>query len=226
MKAFGLIRHAFLCALAVAVFALPQVATAATFQGEFWDANGGVRSLARADEIIAASDPTAIFTSTAIDYPNGNQGSFSSRSSLADFLGADAGSIIGDGSIDLRSSVFRFTGYLEIIPGVSNYGLFSDDGYRLTIDDDLVSQRNSPRGFRETSTDAILGSGIVPFELIFYENFGRTGVEFYINDALAAPSAVPLPASAPLLLLALGGLMVVRRQKSRTLTQLPLANPA
>jgi len=226
MKMLISIRRAYLCALTLAVFALPQASAAATFQGEFWDASGAVRSLARADAIIGAGDPTATFTSTAIDYPNGGTGSFNSRNSLVNFLGADAGSIVGDGSVNLRSSVFRFTGYLEIIPGVSNYGLFSDDGFRLTIDRNVVSQQNSPRGFRETSTDADLGSGIVPFELIFYENFGNTGVEFYINNALAAPSPVPLPPSAPLVLLALGALMALRRSKAGTGVQLPLANPA
>lgn len=212
-------------ALVFAAFVLPQTSLAATFQGEFFNVSGSTRSIDDAISSITGVAPDATFVSTAIDYPNGDRDVISSRRNLSTFLGADADSLVGDGSVRVESSVFRFSGFIKLIPGVQSYSLASDDGYRLTINNTIVTEQSTPRAFRETQLDADLGTGIVPFELIFYENFGRTGVEFFINEDLAVPSPVSLPAGAPLILTALGALALLRR-RAKTPVQLPLAQPA
>lgn len=205
---------------------MPSIGVAATFQGEFWSVNTPQANINDALQVINGSAPTATFISTAIDYPNGNQNVTFSNLSLNAFLGSDAGSIVGDGTALITTSVFRFSGYLDLLPGVQNFALGSDDGYRLTIDGNIVSEQNAPRSFRFTTLNVDAGVNILPFELIFYENFGRTGVEFFIDNSLAVPSPVSLPGALPLGLTGVFvfGLMGWRRRTSSA--KIPLANPA
>ncbi len=205
----------------VATVSAPSSQAAVVF-GEFWDVSSPNRSI---DQALAAIDgvaPTATFFSRSLDYPNGAQDQQRSNLSLANFLGSDAGYIVGDGTRSVTTSVFRFTGFMDLLPGQQNFALGSDDGYRLTIDGTLVSQRNAPRGFGFTTLNFDAGVGRVPFELIFYENFGRTGVEFFVDGALLEPAPIPLPntASLGLLTLATLGALGLRRRRK---TELPLA---
>ena len=183
---------------------------ASIIYGEFWDVTQANQTIDQALAAINGLAPTATFVSRTIDYPNGAQNQQSSNLSLAQFLGTDAPSIVGDGTATVETSVFRFSGFLDLLPGQQNFALGSDDGYRLTINDTLVSQRNRPRGFGFTTLDFDPGIGRVPFELIFYENFGRTGVEFFVDGALVDPAPIPLPSTASLGLLGLFALFGLR----------------
>jgi len=205
----------------VAVMATAGPAAATTFYGEFWDVANPNYSINQALNAIDGVAPTATFNSSLIDYPNGNPTNQSSNRSLANFLGTDAASIVGDATATITTSVFRFTGMVELLPGQQTIALGSDDGYRLRLNNVVVSQQNRPRAFRTTTVDDDVGTGIVPFELIFYENYGRTGVEFRIDNTLATPAPVPLPASAGLGLLGLIALGALRKRRRSRL--LPLA---
>ena len=202
---------------------LPGVSAAATFNGQFWDLNSPNGSI---DEALLAIDgvtPTATFISTAIDYPNGGQNIVNSQTTLAQFLGADALSIVGDATARITTSVFRFSGFLDLIPGQQNFALGSDDGYRLTINNNVISEQNRPRSFRTTALNSDAASGRVPFELIFYENFGRTGVEFFIDNVLAEPAPIPLPGGLSLSLTGLAAFGLLRRRRRAQPTKLALA---
>jgi hypothetical protein len=191
-----------------------SVASAATFNGEFWDADVNLGNLGSADAIIAAGPATATFQSTGINYTSSTGGSVSSGSTLNTFLGADAASLSGSGTSTLTRSVFRFTGLLNLAAGPQQFSVGSDDGFRLTIGGVEIATAGN-RGFATTSATRDLGAGLSAFELIFYENGGSTGVNFSINGALAAPAAIPLPASLPLMLLGLGALgAAMRRRKT------------
>lgn len=226
MKLVRLIRRlrAALLTVALGTTLVATPVNAATFQGEFWATAGPSASIDAALSAINGVAPTATFISTAIDYPNGSRNVQNSNQSLAQFLGADAASIVGNPNEQITTSVFRFTGFLTLLPGQQNFALSSDDGYRLTINNTTVSEQSGPRSFRTTALDADVGSGRVPFELVFYENFGRTGVEFFIDSLLAEPSPVPLPATATLSLagLTILGFLGWRRR----LVNLALVQPA
>ncbi len=201
--------------IAAALLAMSaSTASAATFGGEFFDTSSGFNTIGEAVAVANSRTPTATFRSSAIDYPNGSAGSVHDSTTLAQFLGSDSSTIIGDSGRNLWNSVFRFTGFLSL-SGQHRFSVGSDDGFQLKIGNILVASQSTPRGFGYTHRLFDAGTGVKPFELVYYENSGYTGVEFKIDDALAMPSAVPLPAGLPLVLTGLAALgLVARRRKS------------
>lgn len=198
-----------LLTLALGTTLVASPVNAATFQGEFFASATPFQNINQAVAAIAGQSPTATFVSTAIDYPNGNPNVQASNLTLATFLGSDAASIVGNPNEQITTSVFRFTGLVDLQPGQQSFAIGSDDGFRLSFNNTVVAQQSGPRSFRFTNQLTDVGSGRVPFELIFYENFGRTGVEFFINNTLAEPAAVPVPATAGLMLMSLMSLAIV-----------------
>ena len=181
--------------------------SAATITGEFWNADTPLGSNADALAVIDAGAPDATFMSSGIDYPNGATTVVKDdETSLADFLGVDAASIVGTGSDTMEFSVFRFTGFVELLAGPTTVTVASDDGFLLTLGD-FQMEFDDERSFRTTSDSFDTPvTEVVPFTLIYWENLGRSGVEFSINDEIvqgfsADVPVVPLPASAGLLLI-------------------------
>lgn len=211
-----------LSAIALSTILGAGAAGAATFTGEFWDARGSLLSITQADAVIAGAGPTATFASTAIDYPNGTGGVADDNSTaLSTFLGADAASLSGGGDSTLGVSVFRFTGFLDLLGGPQSFAVSSDDGFRLTIGGTQISAFEQRRKFGTTTVTADAGTGATAFELVYFENNGVTGVEFLIDGVLAQAAdgpvdiaPVPLPAGLPLMGIVLGGLgLMARRRK-------------
>lgn len=205
--------QSFIAVIATAALA-PVASLAATFQGEFWDARVSLNNFSQAQAIIAAGPATAKFRSSAIDYPNGSTRSITDNTTLSAFLGADAATLTGAGTTNMYRSVFRFTGSLLLAPGQQTFGVGSDDGFNLIIGGTRIGGSGN-RGFSYSNMVADAGEGVADFELIFWENGGSTGIEFKIDNALAAApvSPVPLPAGLPLALLGLGALGFVARKR-------------
>lgn len=189
------------------------------FDGAYWDADG-VADLAAALDIIASEAPRASFVSTRIDYPSGSTATVGDETRLEDFLGADAASLSGSGSRELDGSVFRFSGMVDLGGGEHVFQVGSDDGFQLSIGGSVIGAFSGLRSFADSSFAATLAAGPLPFELIYFENFGVTGIELRIdgvvaNGAMLAVSAVPEPGHLPLYLAGLGvmGMMVRRRSE-------------
>lgn len=224
MSLFRILRGTrFLRALSVVVALAPATGSAATFTGEFFKLTSPSRNINQAITAIASASPTATFQSNAIDYPNGGSNTNSSNTTLAAFLGADAASIVGNGLATIQTSVFRFTGFIDLLAGNQSFAVGSDDGFRLTIDGTQIAQQSRPRSFRTTSRNRNPGSGVVAVELIYYENYGNTGVEFFIDGTLATPAPVPVPAGLGLLgtAMAILGLLKWRNRRTFPLAQTP-----
>ena len=215
----GSALRAFICALA---FCIPTSSNAATFLGEFWDASSGFNNLNQAISFAENNVATATFQSTGIDYPSGNATTISSSSTLATFLGIDAASIIGNAAATIETSVFRISGFVDLLPGTQQFAVGSNDGYRLTIDGNRVSQQSRPRGYSTTTRNRNAGEGRVAFELFFYENSGTTGLTVLIDGQVAQASPVPLPAGLSLIATALAALGLLKWRRRA----FPLGKPA
>ncbi|MEM1343689.1 MAG: hypothetical protein AAGI34_03800 [Pseudomonadota bacterium] len=203
--------------LAAALASLTAPATAATLVSFYKSPSVQLNTLALADAAVAAGPPVATFTSTGIDYPAGSiNTNNSSNTTLSAFLGVDAPSLSGGQNVDLQDSVFVFEGFLDLAPGVDTLVVGSDDGFRLTVDGNVLGSTGT-RGFTETTFFQELGTGVVPFTLLYFERGGNAGVEFsqdgnIVVGVAGPPAAIPLPPAALLLGTALAGLAVLRRR--------------
>lgn len=194
-------------------------ALSSSIKAEFWDAPSSFYNIQQAIDYAKANDATAQFTSSMLDYPNAGRVVSSRGTTLEAFIGAtDAKTIIGNGQTNLRYSVFKFSGYLNLDPGIYEMTVGSDDGFRLIFSekdkDRVVAERARPRGFRGT-TENVKVAGDTFFTLYYFENRGRTGVTFWVDGNVVdenslAPSPVPLPAGMPLLLASLVLLGILR----------------
>lgn len=161
-----------------------------TIAGEFWKASRGLNNIdtAIAETVGSGMTPTATFQSTGVDYPKGPATTHSGKTRLIEALGVDAPSIAGAGEQDLRRSLFRFTGFVDVTPGPHTFTVGSDQGMRLLINGDLIVEDLRQNGYGETSITADIGFGHLPFELYYYENNGDTGIEFKIDGQIVRPA--------------------------------------
>ncbi|MCB1956715.1 MAG: hypothetical protein KDG55_13625 [Rhodocyclaceae bacterium] len=211
-------------ALLTATSVTPVIAASAAqppagFVGEFWDV-ASVSNLDAALDVMGRLAPTATFVASALDYPGGAASIVSDATRLDAFLGLDAATLSGAGERGLEGSIFRFSGMIDLGAGVHEFAVGSDDGFQLRIGGDVVGVFADQRAFATTVFSASLADGPQPFELVYFENFGVTGVDLRIDGALAdrailAVSPVPEPVQLPLYLagLAILGRSARRRQR-------------
>ena len=200
---------------AAAMTGAASAATLVSVSGSFYDADENFADVDAAIAFADANAADATFGVSAIDYPRGTDGSLvSADTTLADFLGDDAGSLMGDGAATLEQSVFVFTGQILLDGTEDVFRVGSDDGFRLLIDGQLISENAAPRGFGFTDASPALAAGLYTFTLVYFENEVFTGVEFLVDgEIVIAGAPVPVPAGAVLLLTGLGGLAAARRTR-------------
>ncbi|GGY44832.1 PA14 domain-containing protein [Parvularcula lutaonensis] len=185
-------------------------------KGQVWDSDRSLSSVDDALRLINTRASDAQFDVSAIDYPRGlDQQKQRSGVLLSDFLDDDAASLTGK-DFSVETSAFLFTGMINLSAGENLFTVASDDGFELTIDDVLVSQHRGRRGFRSTSKTADLGGGLKAFTLVFFENRGRTGVEFLVNREVATAMAqTPAPGGLALMGAGMAFLAARRIRKGR-----------
>ena len=127
----------------------------------------------------------------------------------------------------------RYTGYLRITdPGEYNFGVLYDDGFFLRIWGangamvEISSDFLSPRDRLGFARDLLLDTGLYRFELGAYDRLevGAVNLAWWQNgrwttvpteNLVTDPVPIPTPATAGLLLAALGALAVVRMKRKR-----------
>lgn len=143
--------------------------------GEVYDSAASIGGLTDALAVLAGS-PVGTFQSSALDYPQG--ASDTGGSDVAAFLGSDAASLSGGGATAMDTVVFRWTGYLKLDAGTHDFSVSSDDGFRLTIGGEVVTEFTGNRPFgTSTGSASFAQSGLYEVELIYWENGGLNGIE-------------------------------------------------
>lgn len=152
---------------------------ASGLQGAVYDTGGGIGNLAAAEAIVtaAAGTPTATFTATSLDYPNGAPNV--AVSTIGNFLGVDGATISNPAILPVAATtvVFTYEGYIRVdAAGTYSFSVGSDDGFDLQIDGATVTQFPNNRGFGTTTGPATLGAGYHSFRLLYWENGGQEGL--------------------------------------------------
>jgi hypothetical protein len=145
-------------------------------KGEVFDTNSGLSRLSQVDDLIEGSPgPSATFTGTEIDYGGGGN--------IGQFLGDDATSASGDIGASANTFAVKLSGFVYLEPGTHTFDVASDDGFRLKLGDETVTQFDGNRGTRTSSGDVeITEAGLYPIEIVYWENGGGQALNVELND--------------------------------------------
>lgn len=193
-------KNTLLAAVAIAASLLAPLAQASTIttlagtsptvagnglNGAYWNTSGSMSNNAAADAASVTS-ATATFLAKLVDYGNGS--SVPDSTPLSSFLGNNAANLSGASTNTLDTSVYRFTGFLNITQAMDtqagngtidvNFRVGSDDGMRLRIGGVDVATFDAPRAYAYSNgTASFASAGLYAVDLLFWENYGNTGVD-------------------------------------------------
>ena len=138
------------------------------------------------DTARAASeaDPDATFITSEIAY-----GARQSDTTIAEFLGDDAASIIGDGSLEMGPGALTLMGYIYIPPGVHEISVVSDDGFELKLGGVDFSEFTSGRATDETARVAEFDGGLYSIEMLYFDGGGAMTLSLEIDGLPVDQSA-------------------------------------
>ena len=122
-------------------------------------------------------NPTATFTAQSIDYSHSGSGT------MADFLGSDIDSFTS-GETSLASEfIMQLSGYIYMEAGTHDFNVSSDDGFRLNINQQIVTEFTTPTSV-QTSTGNFTApqAGLYEVELIYWQGTGEAALNISSNS--------------------------------------------
>lgn len=145
--------------------------------------SNGVGSIADAETYIASNPALAQFTASQLQYPS-NQGLGSTEddsNNLGSFLGGDSLSFSNPLllSNQLSGQIMEFDGFISLSAGPNTLWLGTDDGGEVFLNGSSTPfiSDTGPHSFTwDGNTFNAPSDGLYPIKIIYYEEFGGTGV--------------------------------------------------
>jgi hypothetical protein len=151
-----------------------------------FSSSSNIGTLSNANQLISTSGgPTATFTSTTVCFPNCADTSIADSSSLATLLNGHVSDFSyttpGNTVTAVDHSAIKLTGYIAITQvGTYNFAIGSDDGSSLTIGGVSVINNDNDHGYQVSGGQATFTqTGLYAISLMYFEDSGSTGFEFF-----------------------------------------------
>ena len=142
--------------------------------GAIYDTNDYIGDLSTVDSLINGNSPSALFTSTEVDYRNGNN--------IGEFLGDDAASSNADLSASAETFAVKLTGLIYLEAGTHTFATTSDDGFRLNVGGETVTEFDGNRApSTSDGTYEVSESGLYPIEIVYWEQGGGQELNVELN---------------------------------------------
>ncbi len=148
-------------------------------------------NIAQVENFIDKTTPDATFTATTLDYGLKSDGvtalfntSLGTTGNLAAFLGSNATneSINSDHGSD---AIIKLSGSIELNAGSNyNFQVYSDDGYAIYIDGNLVSSSNSNHAPTTTTSNSFTvdTSGMHDINIVYWDQGERAVLKVSLSD--------------------------------------------
>lgn len=155
----------------------------AGLQGTIFDTTSSLSRLNQIDALIEGNAPSAAFTATELAYRGG--------STIRQFLGADGDSGTGDIEASAQTFAVQLQGYIFLEAGTHQFDIATDDGFRLQIAGETVSEFDGNRGTRTSSGDVeIAETGLYPIDVVYWENGGGQTLNIALNGETLSGSGL------------------------------------
>ncbi|WP_461537953.1 tandem-95 repeat protein [Spongorhabdus nitratireducens] len=162
-------------------------------KAEVFDTSTVFSNLDQAISLVTNNNPKATFTASEFNYHR------SGSNQLADFIGSDGNDITGHADMSDQTFALKMTGYIRLSAGTHDFNVASDDGFRLKINNETVTEFTAPRGVATSSGNFTAPQdGLYEVELIYWQ--GNGGADLDITSSTAEPFQFydMLPAGAEL----------------------------
>ncbi|MEX2312076.1 MAG: LamG-like jellyroll fold domain-containing protein, partial [Rhodospirillales bacterium] len=142
--------------------------------GAVYNTSSSLSNLSQIDTLVDNNQPTANFTSTSVNYSGG--------SSIGGFLGADASSADASLSASAETFAVQLTGFIYLEPGTHTFTGRTDDGFRLNVGGETVTQFDGNRGASDShGTFTVEEGGLYPIEITYWEQGGDQVLSVEMN---------------------------------------------
>ncbi|WP_051786086.1 type I secretion C-terminal target domain-containing protein, partial [Endozoicomonas numazuensis] len=130
--------------------------------------------------LVENNNPISTFTASTFNYTR------SGNHTLADFIGSDSSTLTGNGDMPGQTFALKMTGYIRLTAGTHDFNVASDDGFRLKINGDTVTEFTAPRGVATSSGNFTAPQdGLYEVELVYWQ--GNFGADMVVSSSTAEP---------------------------------------
>lgn len=142
-------------------------------------------SVTTLEDLIRTRTPDLRFTAGDLHFPGGAW-----NATVAEFLGPDAASLQGDGSVTMGPTGLVLRGFVYIPAGIHAVTVRSDDGFALRLGGADFARFEGQRGTDATTRVAEFEGGLYAIELLYFDNYGSQHLSLEIDGMPVHRSAL------------------------------------